>query len=240
MAEINLTDNKGRDAVVAANSVAITKRYNYIDSKGAAVVSKTILRSRVGYDIETIMDSCGGDLGNAGQALIDGDPDVDIETFGEFLEETSRVYVNDDRQIVYKITQWENIHTPDGKVKDRRPKEDVEQNVSTETPLKWTGKMMKKSEVYNKFMFSGKMQISHVNGLTYDFLYSMAKELSDADSLLLLGAGTKGNQPLIFRRGALAYRGFLEGRIDGKRYALILHLSNMELKAPAKDETEEN
>jgi len=29
------------------------------------------------------------------------------------------------------------------------------------------------------------------------------------------------------------YRGFLEGRVDGERYILLLHLSNMELKMPA-------
>jgi hypothetical protein len=60
----------------------------------------------------------------------------------------------------------------------------------------------------------------------------MAKELEEKESLLLVGAGAKSNQPLVFRRGGSSYRGFLEGRTDGDRYALILHLSNMELKAP--------
>jgi len=69
-----------------------------------------------------------------------------------------------------------------------------------------------------------------VNGLTYDFLFAMAKELHEANSLLLLGAGKDGKQPLIFRRGSIPYRAFLEGRVDGERYTLILHLSNMELK----------
>ena len=71
----------------------------------------------------------------------------------------------------------------------------------------------------------------HVNGLTYDFLFSMAKELEQSESLLLLGAGAKGAQPLVLTRGGQQYRGFLEGRTQGKKYCLILHLSNMELKA---------
>lgn len=29
------------------------------------------------------------------------------------------------------------------------------------------------------------------------------------------------------------YRGFLEGRVDGERFALLMHLSHMELKRPA-------
>jgi hypothetical protein len=49
---------------------------------------------------------------------------------------------------------------------------------------------------------------------------------------MLLGAGPKSNQPLILRRGASPYRGFLEGRTDGEKYCLILHLSNLELRAP--------
>ena len=99
--------------------------------------------------------------------------------------------------------------------------------------MKWTGKLMKKTEVYNKFVFASKRQIMHVNGLTYDFLYGMAKELEDSQSLMLLGAGPKGNQPLVLTRGGQQYRGFLEGRTDGDKYCLILHLSNMELKAAA-------
>jgi hypothetical protein len=59
----------------------------------------------------------------------------------------------------------------------------------------------------------------------------MAKELEDTLSLMLLGAGPKGSQPLVLTRGGQQFRGFLEGRTQGDKYCLILHLSNMELKA---------
>jgi hypothetical protein len=95
--------------------------------------------------------------------------------------------------------------------------------------------MFKKSDVFNKFVFVTKIQIVHVNGLTYDFLYGMAKELEEQKSLMLMGAGPKSTQPLVFMRGGTPYRGFLEGRTDGDRYCLILHLSNLELKAPPKE-----
>jgi len=45
--------------------------------------------------------------------------------------------------------------------------------------------------------------------------------------------GEKGDRPLIMQRGGKNYNAFLEGRIDGSSYCLILHLSNMELKRPA-------
>ena len=58
--------------------------------------------------------------------------------------------------------------------------------------------------------------------------------------LMLVGAGPKGNQPLVLTRGGQQYRGFLEGRTQGDKYCLILHLSNMELKAaPQAPATEE-
>ncbi len=48
---------------------------------------------------------------------------------------------------------------------------------------------------------------------------------------MLIGTGKKGVQPLIFQAGGLPYRVFLEGRINGETYTLIMHLTNLELKA---------
>ncbi len=51
----------------------------------------------------------------------------------------------------------------------------------------------------------------------------------------MMGAGTKGKDPLVFQTNGTPYRGFLEGRVDGAKYQLLLHLSNMELKRPGDD-----
>ena len=45
-----------------------------------------------------------------------------------------------------------------------------------------------------------------------------------------LGGGASGKEPLLFVPNGSPYRGLLEGRVDGERYMLLLHLSNMELK----------
>ena len=237
MAEINLTDSRKRDAVVNAESVSIAHEYRWIDEEELQVNSRKILRSIVGNDIDTLTRE-HGDLDKIGEALIEGDPDVDIESYGRFLTETSRAYLNPDGEIVHHLSRWEVIYTPDGDEKDRRPLDVEEPNVAGEVPLSWSGKMIKKKEACKKFVFSGKMQVQHINGLTYDFLYQMAKELSESESLMILGGGPKGTKPLIFRRGGLSYRGFLEGRVEGNRYALILHLSNMELRRPEPKEVD--
>ncbi|MBE2282544.1 MAG: hypothetical protein IAE77_03675 [Prosthecobacter sp.] len=232
MPQINLTDNRGRDAVVSTQSVSSPPGYRWIDVDGTQAENRKILRATIQQDESTLAAKAGG-LDALSDLLISGDPEVDVEQFGRFLSETSRVYVNPEQNIVHHISHWEIVHDPEGNEKERRPQKVSEQNVATEIPLKWTGKLMKKADAMKRFVFSGKMQIQHVNGLTYDFLHSMAKELAASESLLLLGAGAKGSEPLTFRRGGLAYRGFLEGRVDGAKYALILHLSNQELKKPA-------
>jgi len=238
MAEINLSDSKGRDAVVSAESVTVTTQMRWIDDSGAQVGTRKILRSTLPHDIEALEKEYSDDPEKIAEALIEGDPEVDLEDFGSYLEDTSRVYVDPDKNIVHKVTLYEVVRDPQGEVKERRPKKTIEPNVSTEVPLKWTGKKFPKKAIYKKFVFSGKMQIVHVNGLTYDFLYEMAETLESENAMMLVAGGSKGNQPLMFRRGGLSYRGFLEGRTEGKKYALILHLTNMELKAVERPEPE--
>ena len=238
MPEINLTDERGRDAVVAAESVNSPLEYRWVDEEGAQVGTRKILRATMAEDPEALVEKAGG-LDELASELVEGDPELDVESFGRFLTETSRVYIDPKREIVHHIAHWEVVHDPDGNETERRPKKMAEPNVATEVPLSWSGKLLKKSDACRRFVFSGKMQIQHINGLTYDFLFDMAKTLAEKDSLMLLGGGKKGNEPLMFRRGGLSYRGFLEGRVDGERYALILHLSNLELKRPAEKEEDE-
>jgi hypothetical protein len=178
-------------------------------------------------------------LGEVGTSLIEGDPEIDLETTGRFLRDTSRVYVDVDGEIVHKVRFFEVIRNPDGSERTRRSRKLLPPNIAAETPLRWSGVFIKKDEACRKFVFSGKVQLHHINGLTYDFLYGMAKELEEKDSLMLLGAGLKSNQPLILRRGGSPYRGFLEGRTDGNKYCLVLHFSNLELKAPSETSSDE-
>ncbi len=142
--------------------------------------------------------------------------------------------IDSQRRIAHSAQQFEIVRNPDGTLRERRPRVLPLPNVTTETPLRWSGKMIAKDEAIRKFVLSTKVQLKHVNGLTYDFLFAMARELEQKQSLMLVGAGPKANQPLVLRRGGSPYRGFLEGRTSGDRYSLVLHLSNLELKKPAE------
>jgi hypothetical protein len=214
-----------------AESVRIPLRVRWLDPDGRQANTARIMKGTIDRDYESLLSKLGAP-DKVADALIAGDPEIDIESVGSLMRDTARVYVNSDRQIVYGITQIEIVRNPDGTEKARRPKKVQTPNVTRDHPLLWSGKLLPKREVFNKFVMVAKLQVVHVNGLTYDFLYEIARELEQRDSLLLVGAGPKANQPLILRRGSVPYRGFLEGRTRGNEYCLLLHLSNIELKAP--------
>lgn len=215
--------------MVKAENVSLDEPIRYLGPKGGQTYTRRVLKCTTEHDLDALLANYG-DLEKVGAALISGDPEIDIERFGQFLWNTSKVFINKDEELVFRVQQTELVRDTAGKLKTRRDRVSQEPNVDSEIPLRWTGKLIKKSEAIRRFVFTSKLQVVHINGLTYDFLYAMATELHNEQSLLLLGAGDDGKQPLIFRRGSTPYRAFLEGRIVDERYVLLLHLSNMELK----------
>jgi hypothetical protein len=237
---INLANDKGRNAVVSAQAVRKPLRVRWLDAEGRQAQSARIVKGDLSRDASALAAKAGG-MEKVAQTLIDGDPELDLEMYGSVLRDTSRVFTDPDGKVVNRVQQIEVVRNPDGSERERRPRKVLTANIADESPIRWSGKMMKKSEAYNRFVFSGKRQIAHVNGLTYDFLFAMARQLEEAQSFMLVGAGPKGNMPIVLSRGGQPYRGFLEGRTQGDRYCLMLHLSNMELKAaPVSPEASES
>jgi hypothetical protein len=124
----------------------------------------------------------------------------------------------------------EVVHSPDGSEKERRELKRQRANIRAEDAVQWTGKFFPKADTLRRFVFTKSYQIRHTSGLTYDFLYDMAKRLHESKSLMRVGAGKKGTDQLCLTEGGEKYFGFLEGRIDGDKYCLILRLTNLELK----------
>jgi hypothetical protein len=238
MGEINIANSAGRDARVITESVRATLRVRWVDDQGRQAAAVRVVKAPIERDASALARQLGS-MGDVSRALVEGDPEIALEQVGRYLRDTSRVYVDPDGQIVHKVRFWEIVRNPDGSERERRPRKVLDTNVAGEVPLRWSGKFIKKEEACRKYVFSGKVQLHHINGLTYDFLFAMAKELEQRDSLMLMGAGPKANQPLILKRGGTPYRGFLEGRTQGDKYCLILHFSNLELKAPEETAPEE-
>jgi len=161
--------------------------------------------------------------------LLEADPEIDLEAAGRKSGPTDRVLLDSQGQVLYAAAEIEVVLDTNGDEIERRQPVNTPSNVDTEKPLVWMGKMFKRSEAIQRFVFTRNYQIRHIDGLSFDFLFGMAKELDHSDSLVLLGAGAQGKDPLLLERNGLPYRGFLEGRVSGDKYLLVLHLSHLEL-----------
>lgn len=232
---INISNPKGRDAVVAFEAVMPKREVMFVDTKGNPVATQKLLKTDIEHDLDALLKK-RKTLAAIGKALVKEDPEVDIDQFGMYLTDTSRVYVSK-KGIIHLVDEFEVITNPDGSLRERRQRQKEPQNINSDVPLRWSGKFIKKDEAAHKFIFTHKRQLIHVNGLTFDFLYDMARELDERDSLLLIRGGEKGDKPIVMQRGGRPYNAFLEGRIKGDSYLLVLQLSNMELKRP-KGESE--
>jgi hypothetical protein len=141
------------------------------------------------------------------------------------------VYIREDGSVLYVARTLQVRYDADGEEIERKDFEDVEATVSEDDTLPWSGRMIPVSDVVRRFALSRTLRLRHVNGLTFDFLREIAQTLEEEGKMLLVGAGKKGRKPLIFQRNGSPYRGFLEGRTSDDGYLLLLHLSNLELKA---------
>ncbi|MEA2050134.1 MAG: hypothetical protein U9O56_05335 [Campylobacterota bacterium] len=230
MKKINIANSKKRDALLGFEAKPTKQKVFQVLQDGSPKNNIKILKSTDKTSMEHL-SSLYEDLEDLSQAIISSEIDVDIEKAGKKVDGLKKIYVDKDNKIIFNIKMMEIVKDKDGIEQKREEFVQKEANISLENlPIKWSGKLMPKTMAVKKFVFAKHYQIRHVNGLTYDFLYDMAKELDDKKGLMFVGAGEKGNEPLMITSGGTSYRGFLEGRIDGDKYMLLLHLTNLELK----------
>jgi hypothetical protein len=234
MRGINISNEKKRDAEVAFESITQKSKVKFVLGNNSEKQNIKILKSTMELTEEALVAKYG-DLKTLGEAIIESDPELDIEKIGRKISGTHKLYLNKDNKIAYRVNMLQILKTPGGEEKERKDLTKILANITGENMVQWSGKKISKEEAVRKFVFVRKYQIRHVSGLTYDFLYDMAKELHDSKSLMRVGTGKKGNEPLIITSGGTPYRAFLEGRIDGDKYCLILHLTNMEVKTINND-----
>ena len=229
MRKINISNDSKRDAEVAFGSTIHRQQPVYKTYNGKRSVNERRVRCTLKTTDEALLNQYGENLASV---LVDSDPEVDMEQFGLKVEGLKKVYLTAQQKVAYGVTLNEHVYLPDGTEKEIHPETTTTANIAIDGfPLRWTGKLIPVQKAMRMFMFKKSYQVQHVNGLTFDFLYDMAKKLADADAMMLLGGGAKGNEPIVMAGGGTPYRAFLEGRVDGDKYALILRLTNMELKS---------
>ena len=227
---IHLANAKGRDAYVALATLKAQTAPKLSLPSDPVTFRRYVTCTESGTNVALVANY--GD--NYANQLVEGDPEVDIEQVGQFIEQLQTVYLDQEGQVLtVEPNLIEVLTNPDGSERERRTPQEMDSNTDSALPVRWTGKLIDLNEAVRKFSFKRRMQLRHSDGLTYEFLFSMAKELGESQKVMLLGTGEKGTGPLIFQANGRPYRGFLEGRVQGTSYQLTLLLSDMELKRPA-------
>jgi len=227
--KVRIADAKGRDGLIWLSSPQGTAQQELRAPNGGPARFERIIKSPMERGEMALRRQCKDDDSFA-RALIDTDPEIDMEAAGRIAGTCDRVWVDPEGEPLYAATMMEVVYGPDGGEKERRTPIDTDANVGEDMPLRWTGRFFQREEIIRRFAITRKFQIAHTDGLTFDFLLRMAEGLKKKDALASIGAGSKGRDPLIFERNGTPQRAFLEGRTKGDEYLLILHLSNLELK----------
>lgn len=230
MRTIKLANEKKRDAQVGYEVTKEKSDISMIHPDGMGCENIRVLKSTIDNEPEDLLRQYGSPT-EVGNAILEGDPEIDYENAGKFIRGVKKVYINNEGKIAYRINRKIIVYNADGTQKEEKEYSTTTSNINMDlSSINWSGRMIPKDKAIRMFVFTRSYQVKHVNGLTFDFLYDMAKELYEKKALMLIGSGPKGAGPLVFSDGGTPYRAFLEGRIDGDKYCLILHLSNMELK----------
>lgn len=234
---IHLANAKGRDATIGLVSIKAAPGPK-LGLPGEKLYFRRFLAATEKVTHEALVKEFGEDYS---KNLIDSDPEIDIESIGMRIEQTQTVYIDGAGELMYVDPNFiEVVFNPDGTEKERREPVDTVMNVDVETPVRFSGRLVSIQDAVRKFGFRRKLQLRHVDGLTFDFLYEIAKELESKESMMVIGTGAKGTSSLIFQANGRPYRGFLEGRTKDKSYRLTLHLSEMELKKPISNKKKAN
>ena len=228
MRKIHISDSNAKNTFVYFAPIKPPK--NPLKAFGKErVFSKRVMISGEHNDYENLLNKYQEKLP---EILQDKDPELDLEIIGRPIEKTNTVFINRNNEIMRIAPNWiELIFDKDGNEKERRIPEDKFSNITDELPIRFTKFKLKRNDPVRKFVFSRTLQLWHSDGLTFEFLFNIAKELDENNEMMLVGSGEKGRDPLIFQNNGLPWRAFLEGRVQDDSYALLMRLSNLELKS---------
>ena len=230
---IKIEDNNKRDAEITFKSVRSGDLIYLALENGEKPLNKRVLKSTKENSLDFLIGKktpTDDDYSEFSERLIHKDDEIDFELFGKFIDKVDKIYTNQELKPVFNVNISEQIIDPKGELVEEKEKAYSKSNINGESIVKWTGKYMPKKKLFNKVVLASKYQLKHINGLTFDFLFKIAKDLHEKDSFMMLGGG-KGNEPITINDGGKPYRAFLEGRIKDKSYVLIMHLSNQEYKS---------
>lgn len=168
-------------------------------------------------------------------ALRERDEEIDIEHAGKVIDATSTVAVRDDLEPAFTYTEYDILDKPSGDQVERVHLR-VESNVEGPIPVRVTEQYMTPVELLLRFVFRKSYTLSHQDSAGYKLLHDMASRLQGRGQLVRLQAfdqETRKPAPLVLVSGTVGFAAaFLEGKVEGNRYCLMVHLADRELRLP--------
>jgi len=177
------------------------------------------------------------------ETLVRDDPELDFELAGSEIDADNATPAWFDPTAATPVpigdfADTDIVYDANGVEKARRPHLVRRSNLNELHPVK-VGKRRPVAETLAAFAFKQSLQLTHVDGLTFEFLRELARDLAQKGEIAVVGAGPKGVAPLVLREAGSAYRAFLHGEVDAQgRYKLLLLLSDQELKLPEAGQQE--
>ena len=109
MRAINITNEKKRDTVVAFSPGPKNETITMVLKDGREKTNVKYIKSLAGVDK---LKEKYGDMIKLGEALIKGDPEIDMEQTGRYVKKTLRLWMTADNEIAYRVNFVEAVLIP--------------------------------------------------------------------------------------------------------------------------------
>ena len=111
MRAINIENDKKRDAQVVFDVQQEESKIKMVLPGGGDKNNVKVLKSTVDFDDEALIKKYGS-TSNVADAIIESDPEVDIEVTGKILNYTTKLYVDKNNDIAYSPNLYQVVYNP--------------------------------------------------------------------------------------------------------------------------------
>jgi len=161
--------------------------------------------------------------------IIEGDPDIAIDSVGCPVVGATQTWLDGDGSASpFPLQVCDVRFDAAGAEVGRREPRDERGNIQAGVFM--TAGRMSLAEMVSGYVVSKTLQVLAEDAAGHAWCHALARRLSDARAVTLCTAAA--GEPLVLQTGGRPYRGYLEGRVDGERWKLLLHLSAQELRTP--------
>ncbi|MEZ4461113.1 MAG: hypothetical protein R3E66_15600 [bacterium] len=177
---IKISDDKKRDADIQIEGIKGKARLKWVNARNQPVQSERLIKATEDHTYDALLKKFGDD-NKLALALVDADPEIPFDKAGRRVGSSDRVWIRQDGSVLYCARTLLVRTDATGEEIERSDFVDVEATVGDDKILPWTGRMFSRNEIVHKFAVIRKIRLRHINGLTFDFLYEIAKTLQEQD-----------------------------------------------------------